>query len=98
MILMDQDWNPHNDRQAEDRVHRLGQKHDVTILRLCCRGSVEESILKCCQKKLDLDDAFGGNTELLQAALLLDCLDKSLEANGDEEDKNILDRDLAMVS
>lgn len=40
------DWNPHNDRQAEDRVHRLGQTQPVTIYRLCCRGSVEESILR----------------------------------------------------
>ncbi|CBZ53253.1 putative SNF2 family helicase [Neospora caninum Liverpool] len=74
VILMDQDWNPQNDRQAEDRVHRLGQTQDVTIYRLCCRGTVEESILKCCQAKLDLDVAFGGNSELLQAAILQDSL------------------------
>ncbi|KEP59830.1 UNVERIFIED_CONTAM: SWI2/SNF2-containing protein [Hammondia hammondi] len=74
VILMDQDWNPQNDRQAEDRVHRLGQTQDVTIYRLCCRGTVEESILKCCQAKLDLDVAFGGNSEVLQAAILQDSL------------------------
>ncbi|KAL8427943.1 hypothetical protein Efla_003457 [Eimeria flavescens] len=70
VILLDQDWNPQNDRQAEDRVHRLGQTHEVAVYRLCCRGTVEESILKCCQRKLDLDSAFGGNTEILQAAIL----------------------------
>ena len=43
-----QDWNPQNDRQAEDRVHRLGQTHEVTVYRLCCRGTVEESLLKVC--------------------------------------------------
>ena len=26
VILHDIDWNPHNDRQAEDRCHRLGQE------------------------------------------------------------------------
>nr|CEL74711.1 TPA: SNF2 family helicase, putative [Toxoplasma gondii VEG] len=67
VILMDQDWNPQNDRQAEDRVHRLGQTQDVTIYRLCCRGT-------CCQAKLDLDVAFGGNSEVLQAAILQDSL------------------------
>eukprot|EP00920_Eleutheroschizon_duboscqi_P037327 GHVT01089498.1.p1 GENE.GHVT01089498.1~~GHVT01089498.1.p1 ORF type:complete len:671 (+),score=187.14 GHVT01089498.1:190-2013(+) len=46
VILMDQDWNPHNDLQAEDRVHRLGQTKPVVIYRLCCRGTIEESILK----------------------------------------------------
>ncbi|PHJ17515.1 snf2 family [Cystoisospora suis] len=74
VILMDQDYNPQNDRQAEDRVHRLGQTRDVTVYRLCCRGTVEESILKCCQAKLDLDVAFGGNSDLLQAAILQDSL------------------------
>lgn len=26
--------------------------------------------LQCCQRKLDLDSAFGGNSEILQAAIL----------------------------
>mmetsp|Transcript_7390 Transcript_7390/g.18061 ORF Transcript_7390/g.18061 Transcript_7390/m.18061 type:complete len:122 (-) Transcript_7390:871-1236(-) len=74
VILMDQDWNPHNDRQAEDRAHRIGQTREVKVHRVLCRASVEEAILKCCQRKLDLDASFGGNTDLLQAAILQDCL------------------------
>eukprot|EP01071_Lankesteria_metandrocarpae_P012246 Lankesteria_metandrocarpae@DN5630_c0_g1_i1.p1 len=72
VILMDQDWNPHNDRQAEDRVHRLGQKKDVSVFRICCEGSIEELILQCCKKKLDLDNAFGGmnSTDFLSLDLL----------------------------
>lgn len=73
VLLMDQDWNPHNDRQAEDRVHRLGQRRSVTVHRLCCRGTIEESILKCAERKLRLDEAFGGNADLLTAAILKDC-------------------------
>ena len=26
VIIHDIDWNPHSDRQAEDRCHRLGQE------------------------------------------------------------------------
>ncbi|KJP89163.1 hypothetical protein AK88_01249 [Plasmodium fragile] len=74
VILMDQDWNPHNDRQAEDRVHRLGQKNEVYIYRLCCKNTVEETILRCCKAKLHLDQAFGGNSDLLQTALIKDAL------------------------
>ncbi|CRG98895.1 DNA helicase, putative [Plasmodium relictum] len=74
VILMDQDWNPHNDRQAEDRVHRLGQKNEVHIYRLCCKNTIEETILKCCKAKLHLDQAFGGNSDLLQTALIKDAL------------------------
>ncbi|SOV75620.1 DNA helicase, putative [Plasmodium sp. gorilla clade G3] len=74
VILMDQDWNPHNDRQAEDRVHRLGQKNEVFIYRLCCKNTIEEAILKCNKAKLHLDQAFGGNSDLLQTALIKDAL------------------------
>ncbi|CDJ32961.1 SNF2 family helicase, putative [Eimeria mitis] len=85
-VVFVMDWNPQNDRQAEDRVHRLGQTHEVTVYRLCCRGTVEESILKCCQRKLDLDSAFGGNSEVLQAAILRD----SLESGGIDGEEPLL--------
>ncbi|EUD67006.1 adenosinetriphosphatase [Plasmodium inui San Antonio 1] len=74
VILMDQDWNPHNDRQAEDRVHRLGQKNEVYIYRLCCKNTIEETILRCCKAKLHLDQAFGGNSDMLRTALIKDAL------------------------
>jgi len=31
VIMFDQDFNPHNDRQAQDRAYRIGQKHDVDV-------------------------------------------------------------------
>ena len=33
VILHDLDFNPYNDKQAEDRCHRLGQTRDVKIIR-----------------------------------------------------------------
>ncbi len=33
-ILHDLDFNPFNDRQAEDRCHRIGQKKPVTIIKM----------------------------------------------------------------
>ena len=33
VILHDLDFNPYNDKQAEDRCHRLGQTREVKILR-----------------------------------------------------------------
>ncbi|KAK2196969.1 bifunctional Helicase superfamily 1-2 [Babesia duncani] len=62
VILMDQDWNPHNDLQAIDRAHRIGQYKPVHVYRLCCKDSVEEYILQCNARKLKLDDAFGGRS------------------------------------
>ncbi len=38
VILFDQDFNPHNDRQAADRAYRIGQKRDVDIVKLITKG------------------------------------------------------------
>ncbi|RKP05494.1 SNF2 family N-terminal domain-containing protein [Thamnocephalis sphaerospora] len=41
VVLYDPDFNPHNDRQAEDRAHRVGQTRDVTVLKLIAEGTIE---------------------------------------------------------
>ncbi|SMQ53533.1 unnamed protein product [Zymoseptoria tritici ST99CH_3D7] len=55
VIIYDSDWNPHQDLQAQDRAHRIGQKNEVRILRLITTNSVEEKILERAQYKLDMD-------------------------------------------
>lgn len=55
VILYDSDWNPHQDLQAQDRAHRIGQKNEVRILRLITSNSVEEKILERANFKLDMD-------------------------------------------
>jgi len=55
VIIYDSDWNPHQDLQAQDRAHRIGQKNEVRILRLISSNSVEEKILERARYKLDLD-------------------------------------------
>lgn len=55
VIIYDTDWNPHQDLQAQDRAHRIGQTKEVRILRLITENSVEETILDRAHKKLDID-------------------------------------------
>lgn len=55
VIIFDTDWNPHQDLQAQDRAHRIGQKNEVRILRLITSESVEEVILDRAHQKLDID-------------------------------------------
>ncbi|KAK3331965.1 SNF2-family ATP dependent chromatin remodeling factor like protein [Cercophora scortea] len=55
VIIYDSDWNPHQDLQAQDRAHRIGQKNEVRILRLISSASVEEKILERARYKLDID-------------------------------------------
>lgn len=55
VVIFDTDWNPHQDLQAQDRAHRIGQKNEVRILRLITNDSVEEVILERAHQKLDID-------------------------------------------
>ncbi|KAG9480356.1 hypothetical protein GDO78_012044 [Eleutherodactylus coqui] len=55
VILHDIDCNPYNDKQAEDRCHRVGQTKEVTVNRLIGKGTIEESMLKISQQKLRLE-------------------------------------------
>ncbi|KAI7852974.1 SNF2 family N-terminal domain-containing protein [Circinella umbellata] len=55
VIIFDSDWNPHQDLQAQDRAHRIGQTKEVRIFRLISANSVEENILARANYKLDID-------------------------------------------
>ncbi|KAL0072435.1 DNA-dependent ATPase fun30 [Marasmius tenuissimus] len=63
VIMFDQDFNPHNDRQAQDRAYRIGQKRDVDVVKLITKGTIEEDILKLGEMKLALDEAVAGDDE-----------------------------------
>ncbi|KAJ6542741.1 SNF2 family N-terminal domain-containing protein [Mycena capillaripes] len=56
VIIFDSDWNPHNDLQAQDRAHRIGQTKAVLILRLITEKSVEEVMYQRARYKLGIDD------------------------------------------
>ncbi|EFN83220.1 SWI/SNF-related matrix-associated actin-dependent regulator of chromatin subfamily A containing DEAD/H box 1 homolog isoform X2 [Harpegnathos saltator] len=63
VIIHDIDFNPYNDKQAEDRCHRVGQKKPVTIIRLLSKGTIEESMYEIAQEKLHLEQQITGNEE-----------------------------------
>ena len=44
------------DMQAQDRAHRIGQRNEVRVLRLCTVNSVEEKILAAARCKLNVDE------------------------------------------
>eukprot|EP01091_Cochliopodium_minus_P012520 TRINITY_DN3809_c0_g1_i2.p1 TRINITY_DN3809_c0_g1~~TRINITY_DN3809_c0_g1_i2.p1 ORF type:complete len:672 (+),score=231.22 TRINITY_DN3809_c0_g1_i2:113-2128(+) len=54
--LIDPWWNPAIDRQAIERVYRLGQKRNVQVLRLIMEGSIEEKIIELQKKKEALSE------------------------------------------
>uniref|UniRef100_A0A8R1HLM0 DNA repair and recombination protein RAD54-like n=1 Tax=Caenorhabditis japonica TaxID=281687 RepID=A0A8R1HLM0_CAEJA len=53
VIIFDPDWNPSADDQAKDRCYRMGQKNNVSIVRLISNGTIEDRIyMKQVQKGL----------------------------------------------
>ncbi|XP_072394473.1 SWI/SNF-related matrix-associated actin-dependent regulator of chromatin subfamily A containing DEAD/H box 1 homolog [Diabrotica undecimpunctata] len=55
VIIHDIDFNPYNDKQAEDRCHRMGQSRPVTVYRLISQGTIEEGMLEMNKEKLKLE-------------------------------------------
>ncbi|KAM7274565.1 hypothetical protein ACFE04_016431 [Oxalis oulophora] len=66
VFLMDPWWNPAVERQAQDRIHRIGQYKPIRITRFIIKGTVEERILKLQEKKeLVFEGTVGGSAEAL---------------------------------
>ena len=67
---MDPWWNPALENQAIDRVHRIGQRKDVFVHRLCIPDSVEDRILELQAKKKALADGALGEGDVPKLAKL----------------------------
>lgn len=57
VILHDLDFNPENDRQAEDRCHRIGQTRPVHVYKLVADGTVDSDIFEMGERKRQLSSA-----------------------------------------
>lgn len=44
VVIMDPNWNPAYDLQAQDRAYRIGQTRDVEVFRFVSAGTVEEIV------------------------------------------------------
>ena len=103
VIIYDSDWNPHQDLQAQDRAHRIGQKNEVRILRLISANSIEEKILERAQYKLDMDGKviqagkFDNKSTNEEREALLRTLMDTAEASENLDQEEMDDDDLNMM-
>lgn len=44
VVVVDPNWNPSHDLQAQDRAYRIGQTRDVEVFRLVSAGTIEEIV------------------------------------------------------
>jgi non-specific serine/threonine protein kinase len=70
VIHFDRWWNPAVENQATDRAFRIGQKRNVLVHKLVCRGTVEEKIDSLIESKKQLaHDLLEGGGEIDLTAL-----------------------------
>ncbi len=63
VFLLDPWWNPAVERQAADRIHRIGQDKPVFVYKLIASDTVEEKILDLQTRKRDLVERLVTPTE-----------------------------------
>lgn len=91
IIIHDIDFNPYNDKQAEDRCHRMGQEKSVHVTRLVSKCTVEIGMLALAKKKLQLEKQV---TDGVKGQLDEDALRELREEEGGEK---IEGRDLSKL-
>eukprot|EP00617_Octactis_speculum_P012192 CAMPEP_0185778214 /NCGR_PEP_ID=MMETSP1174-20130828/91865_1 /TAXON_ID=35687 /ORGANISM="Dictyocha speculum, Strain CCMP1381" /LENGTH=747 /DNA_ID=CAMNT_0028466847 /DNA_START=43 /DNA_END=2289 /DNA_ORIENTATION=- len=112
VIIFDSDWNPHQDAQAQDRCHRIGQTRPVVVYRLLTIGSVEIDMMEkqISKKKLERMAITGGNfsrpgqrnktkmsLESLKALLADDVSDLQGRADAEDLTNGISNEELSLV-
>lgn len=63
VVIFDQSFNPHDDKQAEDRAHRVGQTKEVAVWKLISKKSIDENILALAENKLQLDESISNEND-----------------------------------
>ncbi len=77
VVHFDRWWNPAVENQATDRAFRIGQKRNVLVHKLVCRGTLEERIDAMLRTKQDLADQVLGQ-DVPGEALLTEMSDEQL--------------------
>lgn len=62
-IIYDPWWNPAVEKQAEDRIYRIGQKKNVMVYKMIVEGSIEEKVQQLQKEKMDLYNELLDNLE-----------------------------------
>ncbi|KAI9487236.1 MAG: SNF2 family N-terminal domain-containing protein [Benjaminiella poitrasii] len=96
VIIFDSDWNPQMDLQAQDRVHRIGQKKPVLIYRFVAAKTVEDKMLEKATAKRRLEKlviskdkfkhpvSYGNNSKKLQESSVRELADILASEDGEQ--------------
>ncbi len=69
VIFSDQAWTPATNEQAEDRTHRIGQKHTVTIIDIWAKGTIEDHLHRVLKRKKQVFDEIIRNKDIMEETI-----------------------------
>lgn len=69
LVNYDLPWNPMRIEQRIGRLHRIGQKHEVTIYNLSLSGTVESELLDVLDRKINLFELVVGELDMILGEL-----------------------------
>lgn len=66
VVFVEFGWNPKDHDQAEDRLHRIGQRDAVTVWNLCAEATIDEELADMIERKRLITDAIqdGGGRDV----------------------------------
>jgi len=78
LAFVEMDWTPGDHVQAEDRIHRIGQKKAAMIYYLIAKGTIEEDLCELIQKKQTVLSATLDGKKKINRLDIFDELQKAL--------------------
>ena len=99
VIIFDMSFNPQDDKQAENRAHRVGQTREVEVVCLVTKDTIEEQIWGLGQSKLKLDgrvageEGAGDDDEAGEAAIAKSFLDATSKVKKEDVKREMLKGD-----
>lgn len=86
LIMTELGWNPSAHDQAEDRIHRIGQKDACSIYYFIAEGTIEEDIIKLIDEKRETVTAILDGKEVEENTILSELLMKYGKKEGNENE------------
>jgi SNF2 family DNA or RNA helicase len=73
VVFSDLWFNPSVNVQAEDRLHRIGQKDSVLVIDLYCKGTVEDAVHKVVRRKEKMFNEIVGMKQSVEELRRMQC-------------------------
>ena len=69
LIILDKEWNPGKEEQAEKRIHRIGQTEETHVYEIVAEGTIDQWMIDLNNEKADFIAGFTNDTRELQAEM-----------------------------